>query len=166
MTNGIYLQEDLQQAVYSYQFNVNYCREDNTYQIVYALASSKNCGVLLLIEKLLEKEENKPIQKRLKNYFIAKRLISNFYETKISITSSQVKEAFSFVSKIIKISENLMNSPSGSNPLLLIHAKRLTDLIDSYEKTSEPSLNKITEKFEEFALHYFQYRFYELIKSL
>lgn len=171
MRNGVVLQDDLYikenfypefENIFSFS-----CFEENISQYLYALASTKNSGLLTLINNLLNEEQVGTKLQKIRNYASANRLIRNFRSITIKIAPSEQKDTISFIKKTIEEAEYMILDTSRKDAIVYLYAKRLVSTINFCQTDQQGPLFQVLEKhWEEFVIHFLKEKLQQILKNI
>lgn len=140
--------------------------DDKLPQATYLLSSPKNCGMLILINKLLSSINAKIIHqsKNRSTYRLVDQLLSNFQRSKITILPSSADDSIDFALHLLKIAKYI----TSHHPQLELHpySKNLIEAMKVVELSETTENIALLEKcWKEFAFCYFKQKLNLLMQS-
>jgi len=154
MANGIDLEETLYSEVYD---QITDAIDDDSPPLLRTLAASKECGVLLMIDKILRNQIVSSNTARL-----ALLLLRSINHLSINVTPSTSDNPLLFVVELLSTAEAVTADPQGYSPHLNASAKRLAESLLSYKK-EEGSLPFLFDRWKSFSADFYREKLYRHI---
>ena len=153
MANGV----DLHDITLDHQ--VHSAIDENAPPFLPSLASSKECGIFLMIDKIIRKPAVSTNTARL-----ALLLLRSINHLSIHVTPSTNDNPLSFVVNILRTAEMVAADPDAYSPHLVASAKRLSDGLASLQKEEEP-LSFFRASWKGFAVDLYREKLYHHIEK-
>jgi len=169
MTNIVYIQDQLctETPFFNDVDNPTFAYDDDKLpHASFILSSSKNCGLLILINKLLASIDAKIIHqgKGRSCYRLADQLLLNFHRSKITILPSSADDALDFVLYLLSAAKHI----ASHNPLQKLYplSKDLIDAVNAVEAAdTDENIAALEKNWKEFSFNFFREKLNLLMNS-
>lgn len=120
------------------------------------LAAPQNCGVLLLINKLLKNRSEKPASRENASRMV-KLMLSNIHDSKVIVFPTTNDQPLQFVKQLLQEAVDIINSPTDYSEGLYPSAKHLMNALTFYRSgPNDSSRLALINSWKNFATHFFQ----------